>query len=199
MNDNEKRMAGSYEITHSVQIGSKEIVIGVDKTSENGKYYCGNCERCEILELFTNGVTSNNYPKIMQIFAERISQAAKEILNIIEAECHIVGDDHELKIDDCSRPISAEDNIHQKIVIIDGNVLRPEFQRAPHQLVYVTGGNGSYPNARGRKVFTKNLLNGQEHVFYRNEILGIVDVDKLPRWAKEGYQRYIANVERGER
>ena len=200
MSENVKRMAGTYEIINSVHIGSKEIVLGVDKNNtENGKYYCGNCECCEILELFTDGVTSDSYPAIVQVFAERLSAEAKEIMNVINEERKIVGEDRQLSISDCTVPVSSEDNILNKVVVIDGDIMRPEYQRASHQLVYVTGGNGAYANARGRKVFTKSLLNGQENTFYRHDILGIVDVEKLPKWAKEGYEKFVNIKERGER
>ena len=200
MSENVKRMAGTYEIINSVHIGSKEIVLGVDKNNtENGKYYCGNCESCEILELFTDGVTSDSYPAIVQVFAERLSAEAKEIMHVINEERKIVGEDRQLNINDCSFPVSSEDNILNKVVIIDGNIMRPEYQRASHQLAYVTGGNGAYANARGRKVFTKSLLNGQENTFYRQDVLGIVDVDKLPKWAKEGYDKIMMPKDRGER
>ena len=200
MSENEKRMAGTYEIINSVHIGSKEIVIGVDKNNtENGKYYCGNCECCEILELFTDGVTSDSYPAIVQVFAERLSAEAKEIMTVINEERKIVGEDRQLSINDCTAPVSSEDNILNKVVIIDGDIMRPEYQRASHQLVFVTGGNGAYANARGRKVFTKSLLNGQDSTFYRQDILGIVDVEKLPKWAKEGYENIIKPKDRGER
>lgn len=200
MSETEKRMAGTYEIINSVHIGSKEIVIGVDKdNTENGKYYCGNCERCEILELFTDGVTSDSYPAIVGEFARRISAEAKDIMNIINEEKAIVGDDRQLTIDDCSYPVSSEDNIINKVVIIDGDIMRPEYQRASHQLVLVTGGNGAYANARGRKVFTKNLLNGQDNTFCRQDVVGIVDVEMLPKWAKDGYDKYAINSDRGAR
>ena len=35
----EKRMAGDYEITHSVHIGDKEIVIGEDLDNKDGYFY----------------------------------------------------------------------------------------------------------------------------------------------------------------
>ena len=104
----------------------------------------------------------------------------------------------ELTKEDCN-PITYEDSIVNKVVVIDSKILRPEYQRSSHQLVYVTGGNGANSNARGRKVFTKSLLNGQDNVFYRQDILGIVDVDKLPKWAKDGYENIVKPKDRGER
>lgn len=198
MSESEKRMAGSYEIINSVHIGNKEVVLGVNKNAQSGKYYCGYCETCEILELFTNGATSDSYPAIVNLFAERISEAAKDIMKVIEKEKEIVGDDKELTIKDCIA-LSYEDNLLNKVVVIKGDAMRPEYQRASHQLLLVTGGNGAHPNARGRKIFTKRLLDGQDNAFYRQDVLGVADVEKLPEWAKDGYNKAIKSRERGER
>ena len=199
MSETEKRMAGDYEIVNSIHIGNKEVVLGIHKDHNcDGRYYCGYCDTNEILELYVDGAVSNNYPAIVKLFGERIVDEAKEVIKQIELEKEIVGDDKELTKSDCT-PITYEDNIVDKVVVIDGNILRPEYQRASHQLAYVTGGNGAYANARGRKVFTKSLLNGQENTFYRQDIMGIVDVEKLPKWAKDGYENIIKPKDRGER
>ena len=123
----------------------------------------------------------------------------EKLKKAIEQERRIVGDDCRLSAEACTYTITSEENILNKVVIVDPKILRPEYQRSSHQLVYVTGGNGAYANARGRKVFTKNLLNGQDNTFYRQDILGVVDMEKLPNWAKDGYVRYVANRDRGER
>ena len=199
MSETEKRMAGDYEIVNAVHIGNKEVVLGIHKDHDcDQKYYCGYCDTNEILELYVDGAASNNYPAIVKLFGQRIVDEAKEIMRQIELEKEIVGVDNELTKSDCA-PITYEENIIDKVVVIDGKILRPEYQRASHQLAYVTGGNGAYANARGRKVFTKSLLNGQENTFYRQDVLGIVDVDKLPKWAKEGYDKIMMPKDRGER
>ena len=199
MSETEKRMAGDYEIVNSVHIGTKEVVLGINKDPNcTAKYYCGYCDTNEILELYVDGAVSDSYPTIVQLFGERIANEAKSIMKQIELEKEIVGDDKELTKADCN-PITYEDSIVNKVVVIDSKILRPEYQRSSHQLVYVTGGNGANANARGRKVFTKSLLNGQDNVFYRQDILGIVDVDMLPKWAKDGYENIIKPKDRGER
>lgn len=198
MSETEKRMAGDYEIINSVHIGEKEVVLGVNKKLNDGKYYCGYCDSNELLDLYVDGVSSNNYPKIVELFAVRVGDAARDIIRVMEKEKEFVGDDRELTTNDCE-PISYEDNLNKKIIVIKGDVLRPEYQRASHQLLYVTGGNGAYPNARGRKIFATSLLDGKDSVFYRQDVLGIVDKDKLPKWAKDGYENIIKPKDRGER
>ena len=199
MSENEKRMAGDYEIINSVRIGSEEIVLGVnDKIQEGGKYYCGYCETNELLDLYVDGASSDSYPAIVKLFSQRINDSAVKIIEEIEKENAIVGDDKTLTVTDCT-PVGYDESILNKVIVVNAEYLRPEYQRAPYQLLYVTGGNGANANARGTKVFTTNLLNGKGNVFRRHEVLGIVDVDKLPKWAKDGYEKYVKNKDRGER
>ncbi len=198
MNENGKRMAGVYEIIDSVRIGNSEVVLGVNEELESGKYYCGYCDSNELLDLYINGATCDSYPAIVDLYGQRIKEEAEKVIESIKKDKEIVGDDRELKLQDCT-PFSYEDNVVNKVVVIKGEILRPEFRRASHQLLYVTGGNGAYANARGRKVFTKSLVDGQSNVFYRQDILGIVDVEKLPKWAKTGYDKIIKEKDRGER
>jgi len=41
MHENEKRMAGDYEIVHALQVGDREIVLGENLMDANGqKYIC---------------------------------------------------------------------------------------------------------------------------------------------------------------
>ena len=49
--NNEKRMAGDYEIIHAIHIGDKEVVFGQsNKSAEAERYMCGYCNANEIFE-----------------------------------------------------------------------------------------------------------------------------------------------------
>jgi hypothetical protein len=48
-----------------------------------------------------------------------------------------------------------------------------------------TGGFGCEPNSRGSACFCTNLYSGKESRYERRDILGIIDKDKLPEWAKQ--------------
>ena len=107
MSENEKRMAGDYEIINSVRIGSEEIVLGVnDKIQEGGKYYCGYCETNELLDLYVDGASSDSYPAIVKLFSQRINDSAVKIIEEIEKENAIVGDD--IRIAECGDNGSGE-------------------------------------------------------------------------------------------
>ena len=53
--DQEKRMAGDYEIIHALHIGDREIVLGENPSApEDERYVCAFCQQHEI---FANSVS----------------------------------------------------------------------------------------------------------------------------------------------
>ena len=86
---------------------------------------------------------------------------------------------------DCT-PVTWEDAIENKVVVIKGNILRPEFRHANHQLMLCTGGFGAQANARGRTCYCISLFDGRQTSYYRSDVLGVIEPEKLPEWAKEG-------------
>lgn len=80
-------------------------------------------------------------------------------------------------------PVSYEESIKDKVVVIRPEVLRPEYQTADNQLVYAYGGFGAEANSRGDAVFIVNLYSGKESRINRRDVLGIMN--ELPVWAKE--------------
>lgn len=65
-------------------------------------------------------------------------------------------------------------------------VLRREYRRATCQLKLCTGGFGAYPRSRGSACFCIDLYTGKESRYERMDILGIMEPEKLPGWAKHG-------------
>lgn len=96
----------------------------------------------------------------------------------------------EIYTKDC-KPISHDDAIEDKIIVIRGNVLRPEFRHASHQLMLCTGGFGAQKNARGRTCYCISLYSGKQTSFYRGDVLGVMDKRSLPEWAKIGLQNAL--------
>ena len=68
----EKRMADNYEITQSVWIGDKEVVMGVDMTNAM-PYFCAYYTSNEIYGSYDGGMISDNYIEMVELFAERVS------------------------------------------------------------------------------------------------------------------------------
>ena len=67
MND-EKRMAGDYEIIHAMHIGDQEIVVGENLAAAAGQMYmCAFCEQNEIFARYDEVLCSNDYAEIIGI------------------------------------------------------------------------------------------------------------------------------------
>lgn len=178
----DKRMAGDYEITASVSIGRKEIVLGVNENNTDGqKYMCAYGERNELFELFNNALASDIYPEIVEIFGKRVTEEAEKVRMEIESlsiPLDVITDA------DCF-PDHYQNDLNGKVIAIDSKILKPEFQRADRQLYLVTGGFGAAANSRGSAVFCKNLYDGKTTRYERMDVIGEVKPECMPEWAKE--------------
>ena len=181
MNDEtEKRMAGSYEITHAVQIGGREVVLGVDNASAE-PYFCAFYTANELLYEYSECMVGDNYAEMMELFGRRIQEQAGKVL--AEQEKTTVPLEP-FTASDCF-PNDYAESIEGKIVAVKAGAIAPEYRTADHQLVYVTGGNGSRANARGNACFCINLHSGRHTRWDRYDIQGEVRPERLPEWAKE--------------
>ena len=70
------------------------------------------------------------------------------------------------------------------LLIVKADALMPEYRDSESQIVKCTHGNGARPNAKGISIFCNELSSSKTVVYYRNEIEGIADIEKLPSWAK---------------
>ena len=81
--------------------------------------------------------------------------------------------------------------MEQEEYIVDGHrvmrpgVLRPEYWNAAHQLYFAVGGNGARASVHGTKVFCINLDTGEHTYIRRTDVMGAIEPDRLPGWAKE--------------
>ena len=188
--EEEKRMAGDYEIIHSVYIGDCEIVVGEDlSNTEGNKFVCAYCRPALIYAVYDEVMGSDDYAEIIQLFGERVAeQAAKtrEMFNDLRLEGQDVSP---LTIKDCT-PISGDDDLHDKVIVIKPEKLRREYQRANYQLKLCTGGFGASPNSRGNACFCVDLFSGKSSRFERYEVMGTMKEEQLPKWAKDGLEAY---------
>ena len=113
----EKRMAGNYEIIHSVYIGDREIVVGEDlANTEGNKFICAYYRPALIYAVYDEVMGSDDYAEIIQLFGERVAeQAAKtrEMFNDHRLEGQDVSP---LTIKDCT-PITGDDDLHNKVIV----------------------------------------------------------------------------------
>lgn len=188
--EEEKRMAENYEIIHSVYIGDREIVVGEDlSNTEGSKFMCAYCRPEFIFAVYDNIMGSDDYAEIIQLFGERVAeQAAKtrEVLNDLRLEGQDVSP---LTIKDCT-PISGDDDLHDKVIVINPEKLRREYQRANYQIKLCTGGFGASANSRGNACFCVDLFSGKSSRFERYEVMGTVKEEQLPKWAKDGLEAH---------
>ena len=67
--DQEKRMAGDYEIIHALHIGDREIVLGENPSApEDERYVCAFCQQHEIFANYTEVMVSDDYPELVKLF-----------------------------------------------------------------------------------------------------------------------------------
>ena len=186
----EKRMAGNYEIIHSVYIGDREIVVGEDlANTEGNKFMCAYCRPALIYAVYDDVMGSDDYAEIIQLFGERVAeQAAKtrEMFNDLRLEGQDVSP---LTIKDCT-PITGDDDLHNKVIVIKPDKLRREYQKANYQLKLCTGGFGASPKSRGNACFCVDLFSGEKSRFERYEVMGTLKEEQLPKWARDGLEAY---------
>ena len=81
-------------------------------------------------------------------------------------------------------PISYEDDLHGKIVVRKPEGLRREYRRATRQLKLCMGGFGASPHSRGSACYCVDLYTGKESRYERMDVLGTIQPEDLPGWAK---------------
>ncbi len=189
--ENEKRMIQNFEITQCVQIGSKEVVIGINENATDGmKYMCCFVERNELFELYNSVMVSDDYAQVIALYGERLKDAALEFIEQNKDISNQVLTENDCITDHYSR------NIQGKVIVRNVKHLRPEYQRAEYQLYFVTGGFGSYGNARGSAVYCTNLHSGKDVRIERMEVVGEIKPECLPEWAKETADRLKKDYKR---
>ena len=187
----EKRMVGDYTVINSMYIGHREIILGENPKAASGeRYVCCYAERALFYEQYLEAQVSDDFAEIVKLYGERVTQAADEIMKETEKVTLEIGMNDEITAKDC-KPISSDDAIEDKVIVIRGNVLRPEFRHASHQLMLCTGGFGAQKNARGRTCYCISLYSGKQTSFYRGDVLGVMDKRALPEWAKIGLQNAL--------
>lgn len=188
MND-EKRMAGDYEIIHAMHIGDQEIVVGENPAAAAGQMYmCAFCEQNEIFARYDEVLCSDDYAEIIGIYGQRVAEQAEKTKQLLNVPKTI-----DNKTIPCwnSSVISAADDLNGKVVLINPDVLRREYRKATNQVMFCDGGFGASPNSRGSACYCVNLYTGKTSRFDRRDILGILKEDCIPEWAQNGLKRHL--------
>ena len=184
--DNEKRMAGDYELIQAIKIGDREIVIGENQADTNGqKYMTAVGEWNDMFELFNEVLASDDYLEIVGLFGQRITEQAQKTRDELFKPSFQGIENTPITADGC-KIVTHDDNLNGRVIVIKPEVLRREYRRATNQLKLCTGGFGASPNSRGNAVFCKDLYSGKEGRYERRDVLGTLEPDALPEWAQYG-------------
>ena len=190
-----KRMAGDYEISQSMMIGDREIVLGENPKDTSGlPYMCAFCEDNGIVARFYDAVGGDDFCEIAQEYGQRIAKQAEETRQALLNERAGLDGNSIITAAQCEG-ISSKDDLHGKVIVIKPEELRREYRTATHQLKLCTGGFGASPNSRGSACFCTDLLTGRESRFERRDVLGTMEPDELPQWAKDG----LAAIQQAEK
>jgi hypothetical protein len=179
----EKRMVDAYEVKHSIHIGDKEVLFGVDDSNTEYPYMVcySTLNNPFSIDQYSDGTGSADYLEMMGEFLSRVTAQ----IEAVKAEQEAITFPLEPFTAEQCTPNDYQEGIEGKVVALRPERLRPEYRTASNQLVLVTGGFGASANSRGRAVFTINLYSGEEARWNREDILGVVKPSNIPEWAKE--------------
>lgn len=199
MADNiEKRMAGDFEIIHSMRIGDREIVLGENPAGiGDERYMCAFSTDNGLFASYTEVMVSNDYPELVRLFGERVAEQAEKTRIALNGP-KIQGIPNEPITAEGCEVISHQHDLKGKIVVIKPEILRREYRRATCQLQLCTGGFGASPNSRGSACYCTELYSGKTSRFERSDILGTIAPEKLPEWAKH-YLEVVRQAEKKAR
>ena len=181
----EKRELGGLEVAHAIHVGDKEVAFVLHPESEGCPYLvCYNSRTPELgLDNPSGLVGFTDYLDAMEEFLQRVQGQVAQVRaerNRTNEPQEVLGREHCLPSD------GTEPDLHGRVVVIRPDALRPEYRNAAQQTVFVTGGFGAAPNARGRAVFGTNVFSGEKSDWRREDVLGILDPAKAPAWVKPG-------------
>lgn len=180
----EKRMAGDFVIFHSLHIGDREIVLGENPDCvDEQRYMCAFCTNNGIMALYTEIMVSDDYPELAALFGQRVAEQAEKTRVDLNGP-KIQGIPNAPILAGGCDTIGHQSDLHGKIVVIRPEVLRPEYRRATSQLHLCNGGFGASPNSRGSACSCTELYSGKTSRFERSDVLGTIEPEKLPQWAK---------------
>ena len=150
---------------------------------------CAYCQQNEIVALYNDVLVSDDFCEIAKLYGERLAQQAEKTRVTLFKPNFQGIDTTPLTSADCT-PLSHEDDLNGKVVVIKPEVLRREYQMATNQIKLCTGGFGAYPRSRGSACFCVDLYSGKEARFERQDILGTLEQSQLPQWAALGLDQY---------
>ena len=114
----------------------------------------------------------------------RLSQLHVGVVNILAG---IVRDEYKaLNLFDKSHCIEGDlGKIEGKVFVLSPKILKEKYWAPENQLWLATGGFGCDPNKIGRAVYATCLSDGEQTRWNRENIIGVIKPDCMPKWAEE--------------
>ena len=179
--DNKNRKINNHRVVHSIHIGRKEVVFGIDEKDTYPFLVCDCTYDNPLSAAFVNSAfCSEDYLEAMQTFIDRVQE---QIMAVKAEHGQFQFDMTPFTIDDCI-PDDRGKSIVGRVVVIKAEVNRYEYRHSAYQLVLATGGNGA-KGGRGQAVFGTCLADGRRARWERHDVLGEIRPEKMPDWAKE--------------
>lgn len=125
-------------------------------------------------------MASDDYLEAMQTFVDRVQS---QIDRTKEELSKYPFDKTVFTAKDCI-PDNRNSSIVGKVVVINSEPKRYEYQHPAFQLVLADGGNGAI-GGRGNAVFGTCLATGEKARWERYDVLGEIKPECMPDWAKE--------------
>lgn len=178
----EVRKIGGYEITNSIHIGDRELILGENMQAPDGMFYMTcEVEANELFERYNEAMVSDNFIDVAKIYSDRLQR------QIVKTQADLSSDKIPYSLitaDQCNLDIFKE-HFGDKILVIKPSALRSEYRRASQQIIRCTGGNGANPKGLGSAVYCNLLATGEHTRFERSDVMGELKPEFYPEWLNE--------------
>lgn len=114
------------------------------------------------------GYSVNSHPGLVDVF---INQARKEWAK--------------LNLYDFKSCYEDRSDYTGKVLAVRPDILKDEYKTPADQLFYAMSGFGCKADSSGRKIYGIMLNDGEECMFLRSEVIGIIKDELIPEWAKD--------------
>lgn len=99
----------------------------------------------------------------------------------------------------CESESDGQLDYTRKVLVIDPRIFDDKYKTPEDQLFFATHGNGCRPQASGRKIYGFFLKDGEQTIYSRTEVIGILKDEHLPDWARDKIaERYPPDEDESE-
>ena len=141
-------MIGDWEVLQGIHVGDKEVVLLYDPHNAETPYAvcCNQRNNSMGLEYTAEGVGSDDYLEMMEVFLQRVQGQVDRV----RADRERTNEPQEVFGEEHCLPLNGEEpDLHGRVAVIKPEALRPEYRNAAAQVVLVSSGFGASAHSRG--------------------------------------------------